>query len=781
MDTYKFTRNSLLVFLCLLVGLLAMFFNPIAKMDDTSSPIIETIAGGLGDGNLAVNLRLSNVSSFTVDNVGNIFLAQPALFNGDKEIIRRIDNQTKVINTIAGLGALGRDADTLALKSTLDIFDMKIDPLGKNLFISSRRKIDLINLETGNLTIYAGNGNPKTGNGDGTLATQASVFVDDFELDAMNNLFIYDSSARTIRRVDWQTRIIERVAGGGKIPLSKSIGQLATDIDFGRADVFFALDKSGNINFSTDNQVFRIDVQTKKVFPINFNKIGFESFKLKAISIDFNNNPIFIASLGSDQEKREAILKLDNQNNLIIISGNKKNNDFFSDNISSKDAGFFSLEEIFVDSQNNIYIKDSMFWGFDIGILRIDAQSGLVTLVAGGRKDNGDNGLAINAPLDGLSAVATDNVGNIFLSEILTNRVRRIDIATGIITTVAGNGKGDFSGDNNLATLATLNSPDGLVLDKQGNLFIADSENLRIRRVDAKTGIITSFIGNPNGIDISQMGLEERELDTVNIGRPTALAFSLDESILFISVGNDILKADLENKKISLLFQGGNERVYSALAFNKKNELLVSAVTAFCDDDEEPGSTLFRYNINTKSRAGITGGCFINALTVDSKNHIFISDPSCSEINLVNIDEKSFVKIAGSGENGYSGDGGPANQARISSSVNSLAVDRFGNIYFSDSASKAVRVIKGAASSIAIVIDKAEFQSQTVNITGKGFGKYGAKVFINGQDVSQQITLQKEKEIVLTGNRKQLNIVPGSNQVVVQIGVGKSNVSKVIF
>jgi hypothetical protein len=89
-----------------------------------------------------------------------------------------------------------------------------------------------------------------------------------------------------------------------------------------------------------------------------------------------------------------------------------------------------------------------------------------------------------------------DSSGNLFVADTDNRRVRRVDASTGIITTVAGYGTNGFSGDGSSATAASLSYPQGLALDGQGNLFIVDRDNQRVRRVDAATGIITTISGN---------------------------------------------------------------------------------------------------------------------------------------------------------------------------------------------------------------------------------------------------------------------------------------------
>ncbi|MCH8206658.1 MAG: hypothetical protein IH956_06600, partial [Chloroflexi bacterium] len=113
----------------------------------------------------------------------------------------------------------------------------------------------------------------------------------------------------------------------------------------------------------------------------------------------------------------------------------------------------------------------------------------------GQRGFSGDGGPATSAQLWSVTQLALDDSGNLFITDRGNHNIRRVDATTGIITTVAGTGERGFSGDGGPATSAQLHDPTGLAIDGAGNLYIVDSDNYRIRRVDATTGIITTVAG----------------------------------------------------------------------------------------------------------------------------------------------------------------------------------------------------------------------------------------------------------------------------------------------
>jgi secreted PhoX family phosphatase len=146
------------------------------------------------------------------------------------------------------------------------------------------------------------------------------------------------------------------------------------------------------------------------------------------------------------------------------------------------------------DSAGNLYIADT---GNNV-VRRVDFLTGVITTVAGNGTAgySGDGGAATGAELHNPNGVAVDAAGNLFIVDENNAVIRKVAAGTGVITTVAGNGTPGFSGDSGPATSAELNQPDYVALDAAGNLYIADGLNDRIRVVNANTDIITTVAGN---------------------------------------------------------------------------------------------------------------------------------------------------------------------------------------------------------------------------------------------------------------------------------------------
>jgi hypothetical protein len=145
------------------------------------------------------------------------------------------------------------------------------------------------------------------------------------------------------------------------------------------------------------------------------------------------------------------------------------------------------------DSTTNLYITDAN----NNRIRKVDVGTGIISTVAGNGTAgfSGDGGPATSAELNFPDGVALDAAQNVYIGDARNNRIRKLDVSTGVITTVAGNGTGGYGGDGGLATNAELNFPSRPALDSNGNIYIADFQNNRVRRVDASTNIITTVVG----------------------------------------------------------------------------------------------------------------------------------------------------------------------------------------------------------------------------------------------------------------------------------------------
>lgn len=265
----------------------------------------------------------------------------------------------------------------------------------------------------------------------------------------------------------------------------------------------------------------------------------------------------------------------------------------------------------------------------------------------------GDGGPATLSPVFLPTGVVVDAAGNLYLSDSNNNRVRRVDAVTGIITTVAGNGTLGYSGDGGPATAAMVSTPAGLAMDGAGNLYIADTGNQVIRRVDAVTGTITTVVG--------QGGVEGYEGDG---GPATSANLSFPEAVVLDAAG-DLYVSDTGNNVVREVLANGTIVTIAGTGVAGYNGDGIAAKSA--ELNQPWGLAL-----------GQDGSLYIADLTN----------------NLVRKVSPSGVisTVAGTGLPGYAGDLGPATSAALKAPA-AVALDPAGDLYIADSGNNRVRKV----------------------------------------------------------------------------------------
>jgi DNA-binding beta-propeller fold protein YncE len=274
----------------------------------------------------------------------------------------------------------------------------------------------------------------------------------------------------------------------------------------------------------------------------------------------------------------------------------------------------------------------------------------------GAKGFGGDGGPAAQAVLNGPFDIGFDTAGNLYFSDTFNHRIRRVDARSGVITTVAGNGEPGYSGDGGPATAARLNEPYGIALDRAGNIYIADRHNHAVRRVDAASGMITTFAGNGaagfsgDGGPAGRAGLVE----------PNGLGFDPAQTRLYIADVADhrVRAVDLASGIIST-FAGTGQAEHSG-------------------DDGPAG------------KAGVHGA---RAVKLAADGTVYILERQGSSLRAVDPHSGSIRTIAGrANERGYAGDAGPA-AAAVFDAPKEMALDHAGNILVVDTENHAIREI----------------------------------------------------------------------------------------
>ena len=350
------------------------------------------------------------------------------------------------------------------------------------------------------------------------------------------------------------------------------------------------------------------------------------------IAVDKNGN-IYIA-----MRDNNIISRVDTHGNLTRFAGTGESG-FSGDDGKATEAQLKIPAGLTFDKKGNLYIADRN----NHRIRKVDTR-GIITTVAGNGTAgfSGDGGKATQAQLNLPSGVAVDDKGNIYISDRSNNRVRVVD-NKGTITTFAGNGGDGYKGDLGPATQAQLSKPFGLALDNKGNLYIADRENNRVRKVNPQ-GIITTVAGDGGFFFMGDNGPSYR----ASIAGPTGVVVDKN-GILYI--------ADRNNNRIRSVDTQG----------------MIRTVAGTGQQDYNGESEMAR-DTNLYLPFGV-------ALDQDGK--ILIIDRSHYRIRRMDPRRGSIETVAGNGVKMFAGDGGPATGAKLSF-PHGIAVDKKGNVIFSD-------------------------------------------------------------------------------------------------
>jgi uncharacterized protein (TIGR03437 family) len=520
--------------------------------------VITTFAGGpfifTGNGQPAVNAPLGFVNGVTLDPTGNSVIADQ--YN---DLAERI-NPGGALSVIAGNGlyiGLHTGDGGLAVNAALNyVFGVAYDSQG-NLYIAERDRVSKVSPQ-GIITTYAGGGTDANSNGISALQAALSPSPG-LAVDAAGVVYFTERSNNRVRKVT-PDGTISTVAGTGAAGYTGDNGP-ATAASL-HSPYGLALDGAGSL-FIADTGNGRV----RRVTPAGIISTWIAINNPTGLGFD-NDGVLYIVGDGFVARVTPGAL------NASLIGGVSGAPGFSGDGGPAGGAQFSAFLSVVADAQGNLFIGD----GANDRVRRISSSETVTTVAGNGQfYYTGEAVPAATSPVPPGGNLAIDKAGNIYFSDIVTNRVRKV--ARGLINTVAGSGVEGFSGDGGPALQAALNTPRNLAFDAAGNLYIADYANNRVRRV-GPNGTISAYAQFPGNV----------------------------RGLVFDAAGN----------------------LYAAV---------------------ETNSTVYR---------------------IDTAGHQTI--------------------FAGTGSAGFSGDGGAASQAMLNA-PSGLAMDALGNLYIADAGNGSVRVV----------------------------------------------------------------------------------------
>jgi hypothetical protein len=647
-------------------------------------------AAQCGDGGPATGAALNHPEGVFVDAAGNIFIADTfdfvirAVNTGTQAVtIAGVTIQPGYIATVAGNGMFGYSGDGGPATSAqlYDPFGVFVDS-AENIYIADTDNCLIRKVSGANISTVAGDyasTTPCGYNGDGLATTAQLAIPESVFVDSTGNIFIPDTGNNLVRVVNTGTAPI--TIAGATIPA----GNIQTV-----AGAYYDYITTGVCQYSGDNGAANI------AFLCVPDGVFVDASENIFIA-DTDNFAIRVVNGGTTQITVDQVLI--QPGDIATVAGTLGTEGYTGDNGLATSAELNYPSSIAVDASDDIFIADT-----DNFVVRVvTASTGDIATTIGNNTPaySGDGQPPLNAELNYPAAVSVDGSQDFFIVDTDNSVIREVSATTGIIQTVVGNGTAcatptALCGDGGLPTIAQLHYPNGMFLDASGNIVIADTEDNRIRVVNTQSTTIT----------IAGVQIAANTIATVaGNGTPgylgdngPAISAELTSPCgVYVDSAGNIFIADTQNQVIrEVVASSGNIITVAG------NGTVCDPPTAVCGDG---GPATGAQGANLAFPVGVF---------VDLAENIYIADTSDNRIRVVNpgtaavtiagvlIPPGDIATVAGTGEEGYSGDGAAATGALLNT-PSGLFVDASGDIFFADTSNDVIREVVAATGFIQTV------------------------------------------------------------------------------
>jgi streptogramin lyase len=661
---------------------------------------------GYQDSVLAANGGLlSGPRGVGIDANSNVYVADTA-----NQAIRMVSTSNDFISTIGGSGSSSGSANTSGYSGSpspiaTSLFsgpeDIKADTQG-NVWVSDTGNSAIrvlcmtsgcnlpnnIGATTGNWYTVAGKGSAAYP-GSPTPGTNIALAARKFSLDKYNNLYMADSSNDVVWFLDHVTGYVRIIAGtrgktsgGAGCGNGSAVGDgcPATSATLSPlSDMGVDADQMGDI-YITDQEGATSTNPTSRIREV----VTGQTFGTVATGASLTNtvlvhvNPIMSNGVptATDPLTTTTISTSD-----FTITGTP------ASTVNADDSTDYTIPVQFKPTRP----------GPATAALRVTTNSGLtasfsITGSGSGPSVAIDPGSITALPAASVAFVSplgiyADTYGNTYIADRGGNRVFFLNAATNTTSVIAGTGVSGYTGDNAVATSATLNAPQAVVADAAGNVYIADTGNNVIRRVDAATGIITTFAGGTTAVCTQRT-------DAAGDGCPATSAYlTAPAGLAFDGLGNLYVSDQTPS--------GNSIRVISTRSYiffvgGGSNPICSSATDTFGDGCTAVGGTAASpTGFTLSSPAG---------LMLDSNNNLFIADKGDNVVRKLNLGTLLITLVAGDGQAGDSVSSGSIATSSQLSAPQSIALDAAGNIYIADTGNSAIRLVTTGTGLISTIV-----------------------------------------------------------------------------
>ena len=609
---------------------LLCLFSAIA-FSQSSPPryLISTAAGtgGLGHDGPATGATFDNPAGVTVDASGNVYITD---YTGNQIFKVTPAGVIGVIADSSALGGFAGDGGSALAARVANPFGMAVDRAGNLYFADTGnhrvRRID----PDGNIATIAGSGSAGF-TGDGAAATAARINGPwAVATDSAGNIYIADTGNSSVRKVN-PAGIISTVAGTGVAGFSGD-GAAATKAQLNGPTGVWA-DPAGNVYIADQN-----NRRIRKVTAAWMMNTITQGSLIRAVTGDAAGN-LYVGDVGEHR-----VYKITPAGIPTVIAGSPLGAGFNGDDKPATTAQLNEPSAVVLDGAGNIYIADQ----YNRRIRRV-TPDGVIHVIAG-TFEGGDGGPAGLATMYYPSDLALDANGNLFIADSGTHVIRKVTPG-GSITTVAGNGQRGFQGDGGIATAASFYAPDGVAADNAGSLYIGDTSNQRVRRVDS-SGKVTTIAGTGTA-GFAGDGSSSAALAQLNFVRGVA-----------VDQAGGVYIADTSNNRIRKISGG------------KINTIAGTGVAGYDGDGKQA---------TTAQLSAPTG------VHVDRIGNVYVADANNNRVRRISPGGV-ITTVAGTGTAGAAGDGGPATSAQLRQPWR-IVTDRTGNLYIADRSNHRVRMV----------------------------------------------------------------------------------------